>query len=29
VDVGTPVVSIAETFGPTDFILHATEFAGK
>ena len=28
-DIGVPVVSIAGTFGPTDFILHATEFANK
>jgi hypothetical protein len=28
-DVGVPVVGIAEMFGPTDFILHTTEFASK
>jgi hypothetical protein len=26
-DIGIPVVTAAETFGPTDFILHVTEFA--
>ena len=28
-DIGTPVVTAAELFGPTDFILHTTEFASK
>jgi hypothetical protein len=28
-DAGVPVVAVAEMFGPTDFILHATEFASK
>jgi len=28
-DIGIPVVSAAEIFGPTDFILHTTEFASK
>jgi hypothetical protein len=28
-DIGIPVVSAAELFGPTDFILHTTEFASK
>jgi hypothetical protein len=28
-DIGIPVVTIAEQFGPTDFIVHATEFASK
>ena len=26
-DVGIPVVNVAEAFGPTDFIVHMTEFA--
>jgi len=28
-DIGVPVVSVAELFGPTDFIVHITEFASK
>ena len=28
-DIGIPVVTAAELFGPTDFILHTTEFADK
>ncbi|HEV3382114.1 MAG TPA: hypothetical protein VG142_14200 [Trebonia sp.] len=28
-DIGIPVVSIAEAFGPTDFILHTTELASR
>jgi hypothetical protein len=28
-DIGIPVVSAADLFGPTDFILHTTEFASK
>jgi hypothetical protein len=28
-DIGIPVVTVAETFGPTDFILHTTEFVSR
>jgi hypothetical protein len=28
-DIGVPVVEVAQIFGPTDFILHTTEFASK
>jgi hypothetical protein len=28
-DIGVPVVELAGTFGPTDFILHMTEFASR
>jgi hypothetical protein len=28
-DIGIPVVTAAELFGPTDFILHTTEFASS
>ena len=28
-EVGIPVVNVAEAFGPTDFIVHTTEFARK
>jgi hypothetical protein len=28
-DIGIPVVTAAELFGPTDFILHTTEFSEK